>query len=327
MEFLPILEPEDKPRDSIWYAVVPRGGGPGVSVGHTCTYVSGKDAGKGKILIVGGANPNGSFSESHVLNLDRHEWDVPEWGACWREHCTSTAAVGVWRAPPAACGCLPGPIRAATATATYHTSSACVGDRLFVFSGGDAGAAPVSDLQLHVFDSVSLTWHQPETQGRPPSPRHGHMVAAVGSRLYVHGGLAGEKFHSDMHCLALEHRDDEVGAGSSQGRRPPGVASHAAATLGKSVYVFGGLTADGATNSTYRFHTDRQRWTLLKFEGDLPANRLDHSMCVVPWRVRTEGRGVGDQVSEPETVHLCFVFGGMDTHGVIHSDCVATVLP
>lgn len=347
MEFLPILEPEDKPRDSIWYAVVPRGGGPGVSVGHTCTYAPGKDAGKGKILIVGGANPNGSFSESHVLDLDRHEWDVPEWGGLLAryEHCSfvperapcslwvfagaqqsgnrnciqtlQTEGGGSWRSvqvtgsPPSA--------------RTYHTSSACVGDRLFVFSGGDAGATPVSDLQLHVFDSVSLTWHQPETQGRPPSPRHGHMVAAVGSRLYVHGGLAGEKLHSDMHCLdTATMKWERVRA---KGDVPPGVASHAAATLGKSVYVFGGLTADGATNSMYRFHTDRQRWTLLKFEGDLPANRLDHSMCVVPWRVRTEGHGVGDQVSEPETVHLCFVFGGMDTHGVIHSDCVATVLP
>ncbi|KAJ8355351.1 hypothetical protein AAFF_G00062520 [Aldrovandia affinis] len=158
---------------------------------------------------------------------------------------------------------------------TYHTSSACVGDWLFVFSGGDIGALPVSDPQLHVFDSVSLTWQQPETQGRPPPARHGHMVAAVGSKLYIHGGLAGEKFHSDMYSL----------------------------------------------------DTNKQRWTLLKFEGDLPSDRLDHSMCVVPWRVRKDECSVGDQAPEPETVNLCFIFGGMDTHGVIHSDCVATLLP
>ncbi len=36
---------------------------------------------------------------------------------------------------------------------TYHTNSACVGDRLYVFSGGEAGAAPVSDTKLHVFDT------------------------------------------------------------------------------------------------------------------------------------------------------------------------------
>ncbi|XP_061118668.1 rab9 effector protein with kelch motifs isoform X2 [Conger conger] len=347
MEFLPILEPEDKPRDSVWYAVVPRGGGPGVSVGHTCAYIPGKDSGKGKILIVGGANPNGSFSESHVLDLDRHEWDVPEWGGLQAryEHCSfspesapcslwvfagaqqsgnrscvqalNMEGTGSWRSVQAS-GSPP-------SARTYHTNTACVGDRLFVFSGGDTGAMPVSDLQLHVFDSVSLTWSQPETQGRPPSPRHGHVVAAVGSRLYVHGGLAGEKFHSDMHCLdTTTLKWERVRA---KGDVPPGVAAHSAVTLGKSIYVFGGMTPDGATNTMYRFHTDRQRWTVLKFEGDLPPNRLDHSMCVVPWRVRTQECGVGDQASEPETINLCFIFGGMDTHGVIHSDCVATVLP
>ncbi|KAJ8286839.1 hypothetical protein GJAV_G00043870 [Gymnothorax javanicus] len=347
MEFLPILEPEDKPKDSVWYAVVPRGGGPGVSVGHTCTFIPGKDAGKGKILIVGGANPNGSFSETHILDLDRHEWDIPEWeGLLARyEHCSfvpennpnslwvfagaqqsgnrnciqtlltegseSWRSVQVTGSPPSA--------------RTYHTNSACVGDRLYVFSGGETGTMPVSDLQLHVFDSVSLTWLQPETQGRPPPPRHGHMVAAVGSKVYIHGGLAGEKFHSDMYCLdTITLKWERVRA---KGDIPPGTAAHSAVTQGKNIYIFGGMTSDGATNSMYRFHTDRQRWTLLKFEGDMPPNRLDHSMCVVPWRVRMEECGVGDQVSNPGTVNLCFIFGGMDTHGVIHSDCVATVLP
>ncbi|KAG7476412.1 hypothetical protein MATL_G00082610 [Megalops atlanticus] len=207
---------------------------------------------------------------------------------------------------------------------TYHTNSACVGDRLFIFSGGEAGATPVSDPQLHVFDSVSLTWSQPETQGRPPSARHGHVVAAVGSKLYIHGGLSGEKFHSDMYLLdTVSLKWERVRA---KGDTPPGMAAHSAVVLGKSIYIFGGMTPNGAVNSMYRFHTDRQRWTLLNFEGDLPPNRLDHSMCVVPWHVRAEAGGEGDQAPKPETVNLCFIFGGMDTEGVIHSDCVVTVL-
>ncbi len=109
---------------------------------------------------------------------------------------------------------------------TYHTSSACVGDRLYVFSGGDAGASPVTDPQLHVFDTglrntkyfrtytteacmteilclcaVSVTWLQPESRGTPPAARHGHVITAVGSNIYIHGGMAGEKFHSDMFLL------------------------------------------------------------------------------------------------------------------------------
>lgn len=36
---------------------------------------------------------------------------------------------------------------------TYHTNSACVGDHLYVFSGGEEGATPVSDPKLYVFDA------------------------------------------------------------------------------------------------------------------------------------------------------------------------------
>lgn len=51
------------------YALVPRGQSPGVSVGHTCSFIPSDEEGKGKIVIVGGANPNGSFSESSVIDL------------------------------------------------------------------------------------------------------------------------------------------------------------------------------------------------------------------------------------------------------------------
>lgn len=51
------------------YALVPRGQSPGVSVGHTCTFIPSDEGEKGKIVIVGGANPNGSFSECSVIDL------------------------------------------------------------------------------------------------------------------------------------------------------------------------------------------------------------------------------------------------------------------
>nr|XP_015222615.1 PREDICTED: rab9 effector protein with kelch motifs isoform X2 [Lepisosteus oculatus] len=372
MELLQVLEPEDKPQESTWYALVPAGEGPGERVGHTCTYIPGKDGHKGKILIVGGANPNGSFSDSYIIDLGAHEWDMPDWeGLLPRyEHCSFVPQsrpgslwvfggaeqngnrscvqelqmeAGSWRSVKV-CGTPP-------SARTYHTCSACIGDRLYVFSGGDQGAAPVSDSQLHVFDSASLTWSQPQTQGKPPSPRHGHVIVSVGSKLYIHGGLAGEALHSDLHCIdTTDMRWERV---RTKGDVPPGCAAHSAAALGKVIYIFGGMTAAGAVNSMYKFHIDRQRWTLVTFGGALPSKRLDHSMCVVPWRLRASGDvsraladtgGGGDKddpaeslprrqqeenssLSSPgEFVHLCFVFGGMDTEGNIYNDCAVAVL-
>ncbi len=74
---------------------------------------------------------------------------------------------------------------------------------------------------------------------------------------------------------------------------------------------------------------DKCRWMIMKFEGDMPPNRLDHSMCLLPWKVCGEGSGNEEQASSPaasETINLAFVFGGMDTQGVIHNDCIVTVV-
>ncbi|XP_073697367.1 rab9 effector protein with kelch motifs isoform X2 [Garra rufa] len=293
MELLPILEPEERPQSRQWYVVVPTGAGPGVSVGHTCTFVASSDGGKGRIVIVGGANPDGSFSDSYIINLADAE------------------GRGLWQTVQVK-GMAP-------SVRTYHTSSACVDDRLFVFSGGDAGASPVTDPQLHVFDTVSVTWLQPESKGTPPAPRHGHVITAVGSNIYIHGGMAGEKFYNDMFLLSTETMKwEKVRA---KGDIPPGVAAHSSVTLGKNIFIFGGITADGATNAMYTFQCDKQRWTRMKFDGDLPPSRLDHSMCVVPWRVKTP-----EESCDTDVVHLCFIFGGMDTQGVIFNDCLVTML-
>ncbi|XP_067296464.1 rab9 effector protein with kelch motifs [Pseudorasbora parva] len=341
MELLPVLEPEEKPRDGQWYVLVPTGAAPGVSVGHSCSFLASADGGKGRIAVVGGANPDGSFSDSYVINLDTHEWEIPEWvGLEARyEHCSFTPESdprsvwvfagahksgnrncvqvlhtpdGVWKTvqvkgkPPS--------------VRTYHTNSACVGDKLFVFSGGDAGSAPVTDTQVHVFDSVTASWTQPESSGNPPAPRHGHVITAVGSDVYIHGGMSGDTFYSDMFLLNTETMKWEKV--EAKGAIPPGVAAHSSLNFGKNIFIFGGMTSEGATNAMYKFQCDERRWTLLKFDGDLPPGRLDHSMCSVPWLMRSAGR----ESCDADEQQLCFIFGGMDTQGVIFNDCLVTLL-
>ncbi|XP_051749902.1 rab9 effector protein with kelch motifs isoform X2 [Ctenopharyngodon idella] len=291
MELLPILDPEEKARDRQWYVVVATGAAPGVSVGHTCTFLPSSDGGKGRIVVVGGANPNGSFSDSYMINLDSHKWEIPEWAGLQAryEHCSFVPesdpqslwvfagaeksgnrncvqvlrmSDGLWKTVQ---------VKGSPPTVrTYHTNSACVGNRLYVFSGGDAGAAPVTDPQVHVFDSETMKWEKVKAKG-------------------------------------------EI---------PPGVAAHSSVSFGKNIFIFGGMTSEGASNSMYKFQCEKQRWTRLKFEGDLPPGRLDHSMCLVPWRVKTAGR----ETCDADVQHLCFIFGGMDTQGVIFNDCLVTLL-
>ncbi|XP_009874471.1 PREDICTED: rab9 effector protein with kelch motifs, partial [Apaloderma vittatum] len=244
---------------------------------------------------------------------------------------------------------------------TFHTSSAAIGDCLYVFGGGDKGAEPVKDQRLHVFDTATLTWSQPATQGDPPSPRHGHVVVAVGTKLFIHGGLAGDTFYDDLFCIDINNmRWVKIPA---TGDIPGGRASHSAAVFKDHLYIFGGIGPAGTLDTAYKYHTEKQRWTLLQFDSPLPTGRLDHAMCVVPWpaggsgdtrastweekagkepKVPSGNRAgkeppvlVGDSASLPEksaegctedTVHLLLVFGGMDTQGEIYGDCLVSLI-
>ncbi|NWI54591.1 RABEK protein, partial [Calyptomena viridis] len=269
-----------------------------------------------RLWVFGGAHPAGNRGCVQVLDPETGTWESP-------------AVRGVQPQPR-----------------TFHTSSAAIGTRLFVFGGGHKGAEPVRDQQLHVFDTATLTWSQPDTQGDPPSPRHGHAVVAVGTKLFIHGGLAGDVFHNDLFCIdTSDMRWVEIPA---TGDIPGGRASHSSAAFKDHLYIFGGIGPAGTLDTTYKYHTGTQQWTLLQFESPLPAGRLDHAMCVIPWQAGTHGdtgattagteapaaedragplqQGPGEGCAEDTIVHLLLVFGGMDTQGQMHRDCLVTLI-
>ncbi|KAG8447645.1 hypothetical protein GDO86_014959 [Hymenochirus boettgeri] len=275
MVILEVLEPENSPKISTWYALVPRGEGPSSRVGHTCVYVpASEDSPKGKVLILGGADPGGCFSDSYIIDLDKHEWDSPDWenflpryehasflstsnpGSIWvfagaeqseNRNCIQVLNPGSvsWKSPKIQ-GVAPSP-------RTFHTSSSSVGDKLYVFGGGEKGTEPVLDTNLHVYDAATLTWSQPETSGDPPQARHGHVIVAVGSKLFVHGGMSGTTFFSDMYCINTDTMKWEHV--EAKGDLPPACAAHSSAAWKSYIYIFGGMTNAGAIDSLYRFDT------------------------------------------------------------------------
>ncbi|XP_061434806.1 LOW QUALITY PROTEIN: rab9 effector protein with kelch motifs-like [Lethenteron reissneri] len=357
MDLHAILEPGDIPKPGLWYVLAPRGQPPPVTVGHTCTHLAGSRRGAmGRVLIVGGANPEASFKHTVVLDLDTYEWRTPDWRGLQPryEHAafispsaplaesspadenSSTPEGGGGRAsgaevaldgsprgstesPPP-----PPPSLASNSSAglwvfggadrtgnrncvqrldleqrrwesppvggtppcprTYHSGAAAVGGTLYVVGGGAHGASAVRDARLYAFDSVNRRWSCPETTGAAPSPRHGHAVACVGARLYVHAGMDGADFLSDLHVLdTAALRWEKV---RCRGDVPSGRAAHAALAHGRFLFTFGGLGPAGALSCAYKFHVDKQRWTLVKLNCPPPAPRLDHAMCIIPWVTR-----------------------------------------
>ncbi|XP_012577126.1 PREDICTED: rab9 effector protein with kelch motifs isoform X3 [Condylura cristata] len=316
MKQLPVLEPGDKPRKATWYILTPPGDSPCARVGHSCSYLPPLgDAKRGKVFIIGGADPNRSFSDVHTMDLGTHRWNLVTLE-----------------------GLLP----------RYEHASfvpSCTPDSIWVFGGADQSG---NRNCLQVLNPGTLTWSQPETLGEPPSPRHGHVMVAVGTKLFIHGGLSGDKFYDDLHCI--DTSDMKWQKLSPTGAAPTGCAAHSAVAVGRHMYVFGGMTPTGALDTMYQYHIEKQHWTLLKFETCLPAGRLDHSMCIIPWPVMSPEKEDSDSVTlncgadkgnsahegicpsgdsleeNPTDTLLCFVFGGMNTEGEIYDDCIVTVV-
>lgn len=54
---------------------------------------------------------------------------------------------------------------------------------MIVFGGKGAGNVALNDT--FAFDCKSLSWHQMNYQGDPPSPRYNHACTVWRSRFYV----------------------------------------------------------------------------------------------------------------------------------------------
>ena len=280
MELHPFLETDTRPNPGWWYVVPAVGECPSMRVGHTATYVPGTKPGEsGKIFVIGGANPSGPFCETFVLDLGTRAWDtVDSPGLRPRyEHAAFVPAskpgkiyvfgganqagnvndiqvldtAGLTWSTLSPRGTPPSP-------RTHHTTCV-VGDRLVVYSGGQAGADPVGDRHVHVFDAAQEAWTGLAPRGDSPKPRHGHAMAAVGSKVFLHGGMAGTTFYDDLHVLDVERR-----AWTPAKRRrgaPSARAAHAMLAFGHRLFVFGGMNRDGALDDLHVLDTSKSLLT------------------------------------------------------------------
>ena len=236
-----IFDHKKLPRSGKWYILPASGHTPLARVGHAGVFLpSGDEKCNGYVISVGGANPDGTFSEINILNLDSLRWDlmIPPGFKPRYEHTAFCLPQTVFRPETEAKvyvfggadmvdnmddvqmidlnkktsdslqnvkGSKPSP-------RTYRCQSS-LGSSLFVFGGGRQGSDPVTDKQCRVFDLESNTWTSLDTKGQPPKIRQGHSCVAICYEneeknqkkcLVVHGGMAGTSFYDDLHILNLD---------------------------------------------------------------------------------------------------------------------------
>ncbi|GIV79988.1 MAG: hypothetical protein KatS3mg050_4382 [Litorilinea sp.] len=129
--------------------------------------------------------------------------------------------------------------------------------------GGIEQESDVASPDVHRFDVCTRSWEQMNPM---PEPLHGAGVATLDNAIYVIGGYRSEVSEAEpwgetfsRHVYRYDPTSDSW---SQENDLPMPLAYPAVATAQGKIYVFGGLTPDGATNHTLEYDPQTRSWTV-----------------------------------------------------------------
>ncbi|XP_041368725.1 rab9 effector protein with kelch motifs-like [Gigantopelta aegis] len=148
-------------------------------------------------------------------------------------------------------------------------------------------------------------------------------MAAVGDKIFVHGGMAGSTFYDDLDVLDLS-KNLWVNVKRKK-TYPSARAGHGSLVCGTDLYIFGGMNRDGALDDTYKL--DMESSSIEDFSSDVVLDQNQSSV------VHASGSDNSVSVDEPaasmdqqKTLKICLIHGGMDTHGEIFDNTLVLLL-
>ena len=136
-----------------------------------------------------------------------------------------------------------------------------VGEQLYLVGGEHTPREPLTS-DLYRFDLQQQSWDTLKAAGQAPPARVGHTAAAVGSQVLVFGGRVGSPV-ADRDVGDLHAYDTRAGCWSSleaAGATPTARSYHAAATIGDSMYIFGGCSFGSRLNTLHRYDIRQNSW-------------------------------------------------------------------
>ncbi|ORZ31771.1 hypothetical protein BCR44DRAFT_1260556 [Catenaria anguillulae PL171] len=302
------LQPLAAPANKTWYDMAPYGERSQVlpnMQGHGAVVL----AQTNKILVWGGQNQFAEFPQHvMVLDFDRFAWQkmptngvtVPS-GRMFHAMAHDAQANAVWvfggqtqivngNLAAAVLGDT-WKLDVATRTWTQVTTStspsartnvahAQVGRAMWVYGGTTAAGIVQSDLWR--FDMAAGTWAAMSATGDvPPALQHATMAAINSTHVLMYGGAQATALSNVLYILdtaALKWKVHKPSTLSSGGSGPPPAERVRAITVDDRRVLFtGGLSAQGALNSTWVWRMDEDRWDPNGY-GSLPGQLHSHAL-------------------------------------------------
>ncbi|XP_072956456.1 tRNA wybutosine-synthesizing protein 2/3/4 [Typha angustifolia] len=155
-------------------------------------------------------------------------------------------------------------------------SATIVGNNVYVIGGRTGPSQILNDVW--VLQTPESRWLQLGCTGDLFKPRHRHTAVAVGSYIYVFGGLSGEVIYNCLSVLNTETLHwHEV---CIEGEWPCARHSHSSVAYGSQFFMFGGHDGEKALDDLHSFDIRTLQWKKEKTTGKAPSPRFSHSMFI-----------------------------------------------
>jgi len=179
-----------------------------------------------------------------------------------------------------------------------HTAT--VVGSIIVFIGGQETDTKRFN-EITYYDTVDAAFTRVSVQGDKVPNFSRHTSCLVGSKVYVFGGFDGHGTNFDLATFDPYSRIwTNVPKTSQKGAPPPSRTNHAAASVGKNMYIFGGNNNNEAgqyqvLDDLNMLDTHTMTWSRPKTTGTAPCARSGHTLTAIGKKLYLFGGGVWNE--------------------------------
>ena len=236
----------------VWRKIETKGAPPAPRVGHSSTQLG------ASMFIIGGFSRGKYFHDVHVLNVESLQWSqqsvsgTPPHGRVSHTATLHNGAIHLFGG--SAGGTCFNDYLTLTPGATAPPTKGGKAKTVMVVAPGVSGSPTKGDGGKA---ARACMWSAPEVSGFPPEPRFAHTATAIGSTLFIVGGLNRKgKPHDSLHALALDSLEWSFPRMSFEG--PPPRGRHTCAAVGSVLFIFGGGAAGHIYDDMWALDVDGQ---------------------------------------------------------------------
>jgi len=179
-----------------------------------------------------------------------------------------------------------------------HTAT--VLGKVIIFIGGQETDTKRFN-EIIYYDTETKSFSQPTVKGDKVPNFSRHTSCLVGSKVYIFGGFDGHGTNFDLATFDPYARSwCNVSKAAQKGITPPSRTNHAAAAVGKNMYIFGGNNNNEegkyqVLDDLSMLDTVTMTWSRPKTTGTAPCARSGHTLTAIGKKLYLFGGGVWNE--------------------------------